>query len=76
MDLKGRKCQEARENCIMRISWIVLFTKYQLIIKSRRIRCARHVTDMGEVRNVCKILIRNPEGKRPLWWHRCKWRII
>jgi hypothetical protein len=28
---------------------------------------------MGEMRNVFKILVRKPEGKRPLRRTRCKW---
>jgi hypothetical protein len=35
-------------------------------IKSRRLRWARHVARMGEERNVCKVLVGRPEGKRPL----------
>jgi hypothetical protein len=36
------------------------------IIKSRRIRWAGHVARMGEKRNAYKLLVRKPEGKRPL----------
>jgi hypothetical protein len=36
------------------------------IIKSRRMRCAGHVTRMGEKRNVYRLLVGKPEGKRPL----------
>jgi hypothetical protein len=35
-------------------------------IKSRRMRWAGHVAGMGEGRNVCRILVGKPEGKRPL----------
>jgi hypothetical protein len=28
---------------------------------------------MGEKRNVCKILVIKPEGKRPIGRPRCKW---
>jgi hypothetical protein len=35
------------------------------MIKSRRIRQVEHATGMGVVRNAHKILVRNPEGKRP-----------
>jgi hypothetical protein len=35
-------------------------------IKSRRIRWAGHVARMGEGRNVYKVLMGKPEGKRPL----------
>jgi hypothetical protein len=35
-------------------------------IKSRRMRWAEHVARMGEKRNVYRLLVRKPEGKRPL----------
>jgi hypothetical protein len=34
--------------------------------KSRKIIRAGHVAQMGEKRNAYRILVRNPEGKRPL----------
>jgi hypothetical protein len=34
-------------------------------IKSRRMRWAGHVARMGEERKVSKVLVGNPEGKRP-----------
>jgi hypothetical protein len=36
------------------------------IIKSRRMWWAGHVARMGEKRNVCRLLVGKPEGKRPL----------
>jgi hypothetical protein len=36
------------------------------IIKSRRMRWARQVALMGEKRNAYRLLLGNPEGKRPL----------
>jgi hypothetical protein len=36
------------------------------IIKSRRMRWAGYVVRMGEKRNVYKLLVGKPEGKRPL----------
>jgi hypothetical protein len=35
-------------------------------VKSRRMRWAGHVARMGEERKVYKVLVRKPEGKRPL----------
>jgi hypothetical protein len=35
------------------------------IIKSRRMRCAGHVARL-ETRNAYRLLVRKPEGKRPL----------
>jgi hypothetical protein len=43
------------------------------IIKSRRMRWAGHVARMGEKRNVYRLLVRTPEGKRPLERPRRKW---
>jgi hypothetical protein len=36
------------------------------MIKSRRLRWAGHIARMGEKRNAYRILVRKPEGKRPL----------
>jgi hypothetical protein len=36
------------------------------IIKSRRMRWAGHVARMGQKINAYEILVRKPEGKRPL----------
>jgi hypothetical protein len=36
------------------------------IIKSRRMRWAGHVARMGEKRNAYRLLVGEPEGKRPL----------
>jgi hypothetical protein len=43
------------------------------IIKSRRMRWAGHVAQMGEKRNVSRVLVGKPEGKRPLGRPRCGW---
>jgi hypothetical protein len=43
------------------------------IIKSRRMRWAGHVTRMGEKRNVYRLLVRKPEGKRQLGRPRRRW---
>jgi hypothetical protein len=44
------------------------------MIKSRRMRWVGHIVCMGEVRNLYKIFVGNPEGKRPLGRpsHRCE----
>jgi hypothetical protein len=36
------------------------------IIKSKRMRWARHVARMGEKRNAYRLFVRKPEGKRPV----------
>jgi hypothetical protein len=43
------------------------------IIKSRRVRWAVHVARMGEKRNVYRLLVGKPEGKRPLGRTRRRW---
>jgi hypothetical protein len=43
------------------------------IIKSRRMRGAGHVARMGEKRNVYRLLVGKPEGKRPLGRPRRRW---
>jgi hypothetical protein len=42
-------------------------------MKSRRKRLTGHVTRMGEGREVCKVLVGKPEGKRPLRRLRRSW---
>ena len=36
------------------------------VIKSRRMRWARHMARMGEERGAYRVLVGKPEGKRPL----------
>jgi len=43
------------------------------VIKSRRMRWAGHVARMGEEREVYRILLGKPEGKRPLGRPRGRW---
>jgi hypothetical protein len=43
------------------------------MVKSRRMRWGRHVARMGEKRNIYKILVGKPEGKRPLGRPRSRW---
>jgi hypothetical protein len=42
-------------------------------VKSRRMRWAGHVARMGEERKVYKVLVGNPEGKRPLGRPKRRW---
>jgi hypothetical protein len=46
------------------------------MIKSRRMRLAGHVARMGSKRNVYRILVEKPEGKRPLGRLRYRWIIL
>jgi hypothetical protein len=43
------------------------------VIKARRMRGAGHVACMGEVRGAYNILVRRPEGRRPLGRPRRRW---
>jgi hypothetical protein len=43
------------------------------MIKSRRIRWAGHAARMKKKRNAYRILMGEPEGKRPLGRPRCRW---
>ena len=43
------------------------------VIKSRRMRWARHVARMGERRGVYRVLVGKPEGKRQLGRPRHRW---
>ena len=43
------------------------------VIKSRRLRWAGHVARMEERRGVDRVLVRKPEGKRPLGRSRQSW---
>jgi hypothetical protein len=42
-------------------------------IKSRRMSWAGHVARMGEERKLYKVLVGNPQGRRPLGRPRCRW---
>jgi hypothetical protein len=43
------------------------------IIKSRMMRWVEHVARMGQKRTAYKLLLGNPEGKRPLGRPRLRW---
>jgi hypothetical protein len=43
------------------------------IIKSRRMRWVGHVAQIGEKKNVYRLLVGKPEGKRPLGRPRRRW---
>ena len=42
------------------------------VIKSR-MRWAGHIVDMGDRRGIYRVLVGEPEGKRPLGRPRCRW---
>jgi len=43
------------------------------VIKSRRMRSAKHVVHVGDRRGACRDLVVRPEGNRPLGRSRCRW---
>jgi hypothetical protein len=43
------------------------------VVKSRRMRWARHVGRMGVARGAHRVLVGKPEGKRALGRPRCRW---
>jgi hypothetical protein len=43
------------------------------VIRSRRMRWARHVPSIGERRGVYGVLVGKPEGRRPLGRPRSRW---
>jgi hypothetical protein len=46
------------------------------MIKSKRMKWAGHVPRMGEERNAYRVLMRKPEGKRPLGGPRRMWEDV
>jgi len=44
------------------------------VIKSRRMRWAKHAARMGERRGVYRVLVGKPEEKRPLGRPGCRWK--
>jgi hypothetical protein len=70
LDRREIKSWEVGENCIMRS---LIAPSIIRMIKSRRMRWAGHVARMGEKRNAYRILVGEPEGKRPLGRPRCSW---
>jgi hypothetical protein len=50
-----------------------LYSSSNRMIKSRRMRWAGYVARKGETRNAYRILVRKPEGKRPLGRPRRRW---
>jgi hypothetical protein len=49
-----------------------LYSSSYRTIKSRRMK-DEHAEPIGETRNACRVLERNPEGKRPLGRPRRRW---
>jgi len=43
------------------------------VIKLRRMRWVGHVARMGKRKDIYRVLVGKPEGKRPLGRPRCRW---
>jgi hypothetical protein len=63
VDLRRRKLQVSAGESIMR-SFITLYASPNVIsaVKSRRMRWAKHVARMGEMKNAYEILAGKPDG--------------
>jgi hypothetical protein len=55
---------------------VYCLSKIIRVIKSRRMRWAVHVARMGERRSAYRVLVRKPEGKKPLGNLRLRLEII
>jgi hypothetical protein len=62
LDLRGRKWQEVREDCIMR-SFIICKLHLIRVIKSRRMSLARDVAQMGKEKFIQNFGHKNLKGK-------------
>jgi hypothetical protein len=73
----GRKRDEVTGECrkIHNEELIDLYCSPNIVqvVKQRRMRWAGHVARMGERRSVYRVLVGNPEGKKPLGRPRRKW---
>ena len=74
LGLKEMKLQENVESCIM-LSYMYCILRLNIIrnLKSRRLRWAGHAVRMEQSRNVYRVLVGKPEGKRPLGRPRRRW---
>ena len=52
---------------------IIVLPNIVRVVKSRRMRRVGHVARIGEGRGVHRVLVRKPEGKRPLGRPRRRW---
>jgi hypothetical protein len=72
-DQRGMKRQEVGELHNEELHNLYSSPSIIRIIKSRRIRWARHLARMGKKRNAYRILVGKPEGKRPMGRPRPRW---
>jgi len=65
LDLRGRNWWETGENCMMWSFITCMLHQILLLTKSRRMSWVGHVASMEALRNLYKIVVGKPEGKRP-----------
>jgi hypothetical protein len=70
------KANEECKDSIMELNDLYSSPNIVRVIKSRRMRWARHVARMGEERGVYRVLVGKPKGKRPLGRPGRRWVII
>jgi hypothetical protein len=69
LDLRGRKCQEAGEDCIMRS--FIACTLHQTFLGENKM--SRTCSTDRKMKNAYNIFVGRPEGKRPHRRPRCIW---
>ena len=74
LGLRGMREKGNGENYIMKeLNDLYSSPNIFRLIKSRRMMWAGHVARMGERRDVYRVLVGKPEGKRPLARPRRRW---
>jgi hypothetical protein len=73
LELEGRKNGSWRKLHNDELNNLYFSPNIVRVIKSRRMRWARHVECMGEGGSVYRVLVARPEGKRPLGRPRRRW---
>jgi len=73
LELRGRKWQEAGEDNDKELSNLKASPNINRVIKWYTMRQTGHEERMGEMKNRCKILVGEPEGRISLARPRCIW---
>jgi hypothetical protein len=72
-ELRGMRWREWRKLHNEEMIDVYSLPNIVLVVKSRRMRWSWYVMPMGEERGVKSLLVRKPEGKRPLGRPRRRW---